>query len=364
MKMKRNLIALAVGSAASVAMVAPAMAGDVTVYGRAQVELSSYSYQTEDPNCAGAAAQDKTVANGCDGLQLADKALGRIGVKASEDLGNGWKGMAKFEYKADTADGDAGAGLDVNDPNNSLDPQLEVTVTGVGLTPRETMVGLKGDMVQIEAGRLKSAYKYAGGVKYDAFVTTTMEARGNGGMTGSALGHNGFLSNQLAVQGGSGPVKARLTYGAADGDGTYTLSVMYKQDAIEAFVAAVDSGDTRDNGGTTGQSYSATKLGGAFTTGPHKIMLQYEMVDADNNRDQTYLFLGYNMKMGSNVFVVQLGQYDADQTGSNTADTSYLALGAIHKFTKTTRIFGGFRSSDADNETRNDVVTVGLRKDF
>jgi predicted porin len=329
------------------------VAGDVTVYGRAQVELTSVSQQTEAAGCGSGPAGDDTAAN-CDGLGVSDQSLGRVGFKASEDLGNGWKGLAKYEYKADTADGSA---------NNA----------GVGLTPRETMVGLKGSAVQIEAGRLKSAYKYAGGVKYDAFVTTTMEARGNGGMSGSALGHNGFISNQIGVQGGSGPIKARFTYGPSEGDGTYTLSVMYKQGGIEAFVAAVDSGDsldTQDNI-TAGDPIetSRTKIGGAFTTGPHKIMLQYEMEDygSGSSSDPTYLFIGYNMKMGKNTFVAQLGQYDSDQTGSPTADLDYLALGVIHKFTKTTRIFGGYRSTDADddvNNAREDVVTVGLRKDF
>jgi predicted porin len=325
------------------------VAGDVTVYGRAQVELTSVSQQDENPACSGAAKQDQTVENRCDGLEISDQSLGRVGFKASEDLGNGWKGLAKFEYKTDTADGVAGG-------------------SNVGLTPRETMVGLKGSAVQIEAGRLKSAYKYAGGVKYDAFVTTTMEARGNGGMSGTDKGHNGFLSKHLAVQGGSGPIKARFTYGAADGDGSMTLSVMYKQNNIEAFLAMVDSGDLEDDGSPTGASTSRTKLGGAFTTGPHKIMLQYEMEDLDTNVDPTYLFVAYNMKMGKNTFVAQIGQYDSDQSTTPNGDLDYLALGVIHKFTKTTRIFGGFRSTDADNDTypnsREDVVTVGLRKDF
>lgn len=354
MKMKRNLIALAVGSAASVAMVAPAMAGDVTVYGAAQVELTSVSNQTEDPACSGAAAQDQTTANGCDGLELADNARGRIGFKASEDLGNGWKGLAKYELKADTT---AGA------------------ITG----GRESFVGLKGSNIQFEAGSLKSAYKYAGGVKYDVFVTTALEARGNGGMSGKIangdglpystklgyLGHNGFMHDHIAIQGGSGPISARLTYGPAAGDGSMTFNVMYKQNAIEAFVAMVSSGDLLDDAGANFTSYTGTKLGGAYTMGPHKIMLQYEMHDIDApNQDPTTLYAAYNMKMGKNLFALQIGQFNADETGSNTNDTSYLAVGVIHKFTKMTRVFGGFRSSNADNDTREDVVSVGLRKDF
>jgi predicted porin len=347
-------------------MVAPAMAGDVTVYGAAQVELTSVSHQTESDgsfyapigittDCSTTAAQNQTTANKCDGLEVADNARGRIGFKASEDLGNGWKGLAKYELKADTT---AGA------------------VTG----GRESFVGLKGGNIQIEAGSLKSAYKYAGGVKYDVFVTTALEARGNGGMSGKVadgspinpynkklgyLGHNGFMHDHIAVQGGSGPISARLTYGPAAGDGSMTFNVMYKQNAIEAFVAMVNSGDLLDDGGTNFTSYTGTKLGGSYTMGPHKIMLQYEMHDIDApNQDPTTLYAAYNMKMGKNLFALQIGQFNADETGSNTNDTSYLALGVIHKFTKMTRIFGGFRSSNADNDTREDVVSVGLRKDF
>jgi predicted porin len=346
MKMKRNLIALAVGSAASVAMVAPAVAGDVTVYGRGQAELTSKSFQADQSTC-GNVPNAETTANNCDGLEVEDNSLGRIGFKASEDLGNGWKGLAKFEYKVSTTESN-------------------------GLTDRETLVGLKGSAVQIEAGQLKSAYKYAGGVKYDAFVTTALEARGNGGMSGGGaggntsvgkwFGHNSFAPNHLAVQGGSGPIKARLTYGPEAGDGSYTLSVMYKQGGIEAFVAAIDAGDLFDTG--AGQEYSSTKLGGAFQTGPHKIMLQYEMPDDGGNNDPTFLFLAYNMKMGKNTFVVNIGQYDSDSNATPNTDTDYMALGVIHKFTKTTRIFGGFRTTDVDNDTGDDAVTVGLRKDF
>lgn len=346
MKMKRNLIALAVSGAASAAMVAPAIAGDVTVYGRAQVEITSISNQTEGASCS--APNAKAGGNGgCDGIDMADNAMGRVGFKASEDLGNGWKGLAKFEFKADTADG-------------SADTATKGTgTTGISLTGRETMVGLKGSAVQIELGRLKSAYKYAGGVKYDAFVATALEARnGNGGMSHGALGHSSFVSKHLGVQGGSGPIKFRLTYGAEDGDGSMTASAMYKQGNMEAFVALADAGDSQDNGG--GQEYSATKIGGAFTTGPHKIMLQIESTD-NGTTEPGYTFVGYQMKMGKNIFVAQLGEFDSDG-GAN--DTGMVTLGVIHKFTKKTRVFAGFRQSDADNDSNEDVVSVGVRKDF
>jgi hypothetical protein len=45
---------------------------------------------------------------------------------------------------------------------------------------RESMVGLRGGLGTLELGRLETPYKYSGGVKYDPFVATSLEARGAG----------------------------------------------------------------------------------------------------------------------------------------------------------------------------------------
>lgn len=330
--MKRSLIALAV----SAAVIAPAaMAGDVTVYGRAQVELGSISYQD------GAGQED--------GLGVADNAMGRVGVKASEDLGGGMKALARFEFKADTADNTSSGKTDA------------------AITAREAFVGLKGGFGQVELGALKQGYKYAGGVTYDPFVATYLQARGNGGMTfkpaADELGHGKFHTNALGYGGKFGPVKLRLTYGPSENDGSLTASGKFSNPMFEVFLAIVDSGDKL--GATT--SYSATKLGGQFRMagGAHKISAQYEMAENDNagtTTEPTNLFVGYQGKFGKNMFVAQFGMEDNDAATLN--ETSYLALGAIHKFSKTTRVFGGYRNTDADADDRESVVSIGMRKDF
>ena len=71
--------------------------------------------------------------------------------------------------------------------------------------------------------------------------------------------------------------------------------------------------------------------------------------------------------MGKNIFVVQGGMFDADVdvvAPAKAPDTTYVSLGIIHKFTKMTRLFGGYRMSDADDDSKEDVISVGLRKDF
>lgn len=358
--MNKNLIALAVGAA----LVAPVVASaDVTVYGLAQVEVAKFT--------------DKTPSgNGFDGVSVVDNANGRVGVKASEDLGNGLTGLAKFEYKADTASGSAG-GCSASTTTtvtgaaqSGTDPVTASSSTkcsaSIGLTPRETMVGLATPFGTFELGRLKSAYKYAGGVTYDPFVATTLEARSNGGMTGGAFGQSGFLSNSLAYNGKFGPVRAWLTYSPDKADNTdkdYTAAVIYDGNfagtGVEAFYARAHD----DHASSDTATYTSDKIGGKVTfMKAHSVALQYELSKnkpntGSENKPKTW-FLGYQGKFSNTVGVVQVGQSDPDISGVDK--TTYFALGAIYKFTKQTRIFGGYRSS----KDKTNVFSVGMRKDF
>ena len=335
--MNKKLLAVAV----SAAMVAPAatMAADAFVYGHAQVEVASYSDET--PSGTPPASQGK------DGVLVEDNARGRLGVKASEDLGNGLKAIAQFEWRVNTDQGGNGAGN------------------------RVSQVGLTGGFGTFVMGNLKSPYKYTGGVKYDPFVATSLQARSNGGMSGKnldptgtgALGHHSFVSDLVAYASPKGPFTASIGYGPSEDDGLVVLDLKYSQGGIEAFVAYLDAGD-RLNGGVSGDdsAYTAAKVGGQWKSGAHKISAQYEMIEVTDaggaSTDPTVLFLGYQMKMGKNTFALQYGDTDYDVSGMD--NTTYMALGVIHKMSKTTRVFGGYRdTSDVES-----VVTVGLRKDF
>lgn len=358
--MKKSLIALAVSSA----FVVPVMAqADTTVYGLAQVEVTQV-----DPE-AGGTGNDTHV-------MMSDHNNGRVGVKASEDLGNGWAGLAKFEYKADTADGTAGG----------------TAGNSIGLTPRETMVGLKGKSVgQFELGRLKSPYKYSGGVKYDPFVATQLEARGNGGMVTGGFGAGGFLSDTIGYRGNFGPVNVQAVYGPSSNDGMYSIAGTFKQSMFEVGAAIIDSADRLKGGLGTGSSstgtaaYSSSKVFGKVTFGGmHTIVAQYEMTDdskGSTGKKPTLLFVGYHLGIGKNMFVGEFGSMDSDglKDGSNKSyDTQMIVLGAIHKMSKTMRVFAGYRSTSNDAKAAiatdtngmflqgqtSSVISIGMRKDF
>jgi len=329
--MNKKLLAIAV----SAALVAPAAAmAEVKVYGSANVEVASYSEDlSADSATAGNTASDK--------VQVEDNARGRAGFKASEDLGNGLTGIANFEWKVDT------------------------TMGGRDTGQRQAIVGLTGGFGAVLLGNLKSPYKYTGGVKYDPFVTTALEARRHGGMIGGKYGSNSFIDNLVAYASPKGPITVQIAYGPEDGDGAWAADVKYNAGGVEAFVAALDSGDRLG-----ANTYSVAKVGGSYKTGPHKVVFQYETMSNDmtaNSDDASIVFLGYQNKMGKNTFVIQASQQtDKDNimndldTKSVAGDTNYMALGVIHKFSKKTRLYAGYRST-SDLES---VMTVGLRKDF
>lgn len=334
--MNKKIIALAVAAAFTAPMAAQA---EIKTYGQAQVEYGMWG---------GDAAAGETVE---------DNARGRIGFKSSEDLGNGMKALAKFEFKVDTADGDAAQGQGGADTKNA-----------VSLQKREMMIGLKGGFGEVQFGRLKTAYKYTGGVKYDPFTATILEARGNAGMSGkvgigaikNAAGHNGFVSDSLAYKVKSGNINFWITYDLDTGKATgnsgsaMTASVKYKAKNWEAFVALVDD----DNDGLAGDSYSSTKFGGQYKVGAHKISVQIEGADA-NGTDVDYTYVDYQLKMGKNMLDVAIGNVE-----SNGGEADFLRLAMKHKFSKKTSAWVGYRETDGGAGNAEDVVSLGMRVDF
>jgi predicted porin len=318
-QMNKKLLALAVGTAFSAApMFASA---EVTVYGHAQVEVGTVDNGTTD----------QTV--------VEDNARGRIGFKASEKLGNGMTAIAKYEFRTDTADNVR-------------------TADGGPLTAREAFVGLKGGFGTVQLGTLKSAYKYSGGVKYDPFVATLIEARGANGMTGGAFGHNGFLANSIGYMtpkiGGGFTGWATFSpdeNGAGNGaDGDYSFGLQFAQKSWEVFVAGVNDDSA---------SYESIKVGGQYKFGNFKVSGQYEMLDTVGGDVDVY-FLGGQAKFGNNVLVAQVGNTDPD----GGTDLGYYTIGVIHNLSKKTRLTAGFRSYESNPTTDVDTFAVGMRMKF
>ncbi len=332
--MKKTIIALATASALAAPMAVQAKA---TLYGALQVEIASVDNSGYGENNT---KNSRTgTATGQTALKVSDNKRGRIGIKISEDIGGGMKGIAKFEWQVDTPYGNLTDGA------------------------REGWVGLKGGFGEVKAGRVKTAYKYTGGVKYDPFVTTYMEARKSGGMKGGSFGSNSFWNSSVSYKKKFGAVALWVVYGADEGNGTtaspgnsgdLSISLKYKAKSFEVFVAS-----NSDDSATGPTANDVVKVGGQFKTGAHKISLQYETMDDSSNTN--IAFLGYQMKMGKNVFVAQMGQTSSDNAA---LDVDYLAVGMIHNFSKKTRAYLGYRDTDGTGNNDITAITVGLRVSF
>ena len=372
--MDKKLLAAAVAAA----MFAPAMASaDVKVYGIAQVE-----YSIEDSSAAGV-----------DSVQGVDDNAGRsrVGFKFTEKLGGGLSAFGKVEFRIDPADSTASG------TNGSAPGLSQSSGSTNSLGARDAHVGIKGSWGSIAAGSFHAPYKTAGGVKWDPWAATHLQARRAGGMTGGAGigGHNGFMRNAIyytspnvngfKVQFAISPDETNEggSENIDDGDNDYSVAVQYKNGPWHAIFA-----HNRNNNPSGTDDETLTKVGLRWKSGAWTLAGQYESVsDADrvntgstpggNGTGEAYRVTGGNdgdvywlngqYKMGNNIFTASYGNTDVDVDGGSDFDYDYWAVGVIHKFSKKTRIFAGYTETEGDNNGNGDdrdAWTVGIRKDF
>lgn len=364
--MNKKLLSLAVGAALGAT---PLFAqADVVVYGQLQAELATIDSDgvatAPDGVVVSRRGNDIFAGSDIDLRNVDDNKRGRLGVKAAEKLGNGMTAIAKFEWQVDTTQANVDDGT------------------------RESYVGLKGDWGTFTVGSLKSAYKYSGGVKYDPFVTTYLEARRHGGMSTGKFGHNSFMENSIGYEGKFGGVHVWATYSpdeASPGgtglsgsheadDGDYTASLAYSPGNWEVFVATAHNEDNPASGPS--ENYDAWKVGGKYKFGNNTILGQYEKgeqeVAGGNDAEGEIWFLGYHLKFGNNTFVAQYGNGTVEFGGGlPDQESDYYAIGLIHKMSKKTRIFTGYSKTELENsggdataDGDRDAFTLGMRVDF
>jgi len=365
--MDKKLLALAV----SAAMVVPAAAtAGVKLYGKAQVE-----YNIEDRD-----GQDSVQSVDDDGVRS------RLGVKFSEKLGGGLTAFGKFEWAMDPADaGSSGA------PND-----------GQNFRARDAYVGLKSSWGSLAAGSFHAPYKTAGGVKWDPWTATHLQARRAGGMSGGSggiSGTNGFIRNAIyytspkvngfKVQFAIMPdeTNSGANNDGDDGDNDYSMAVQYKNGPWHAIFAH------NRNNVASGDDETLSKVGLRYKSGPWTVAGQYEVIDdadtADGSRtlgtsssqgngyqvcqgcDADIMWLNGQYRVGNNIFTLSWGETDVDVASASDYDFTYWAAGIIHKFSKKTRIFAGYTETDGDSndpevggQVDRDAWTVGIRQDF
>lgn len=345
--MKKSVIAAAVAAV----LAAPVALADVSISGGLQAELRMVGGD-------GASLRKGLYAS--DGGEYGSENGGNYGFlkfAASEDLGDGMKALAVYNMNIHVGDGGTNA-----------------TNATAGLGARESFVGLSGGFGTVLAGTLSTPYK-SSTVGWDPMLATSMQARGNGGMS---ILHNGYVGNALAYANSFGGVKVVaalvLDEGADPTDATKTngknavsFSVNAPVGPVEVAVAYIDASKHSEIAGATADNVAATKVGVKWVSGDITVAGQYESLDkafsVTGTDTGSIMYLTGSYKMGNNTISAAYGKADKKLV-NNTDDGTYMMVGLNHAFSKATSATVGYRSSDFGSGTKETTFSAGLRVAF
>ena len=339
--MNKNLIALAVGATIAAAPIVATQA-DVKLWGRLEVELVNLD----------GGKFDKLNEMGDEG------GMSRFGIDASKDLGNGLKAVGRYAFKMNPSD-------------------------GADISARDQWVGLKGGFGGIILGRQPTAYKMNGGVKWDPYVATFMEARRSGGMSGDSLGHNGFVNDMITYASPKfAGIKFQASYiadenatsGGTKGsaNGSYTIGGTGTWGPVNVIAAYTNFRNRSVGDIEGGDDITQGKIGVRYKGNGLTAALQFEDVDnigsirvngqkvtpaGQTGGKMTFANLGY--KFGNTLIAGNYGTTDSD-TGAS--DVDYYAIGARYYFAKKVSAYLGWAETKTD--TKYKLIGAGMRYDF
>ena len=382
--MKSKILVAAV-SAAIALVPAAAMAG-VKLGGMAQGEIGYWKNTSAGVSTGG--------------TNTLDNGAGRFWVSATQKLGYGLKGLAFYMFKVNTM-GNGG---------------FDTSTYGVAGDSGEKYVGLQGGFGTVEIGNVASPYKYAGGVTWDAFLYTDLQARGNGAMADGVFGQNGFMTDSIRysspnfagfnigvayspMNASTGAGKFANTAGMVTNmtaqHGDYSAALTWKAMGWDVIVARDHAGVVGAPGGTTMQTLNPyaqligvsngldykmttatqnnTKFGAKYNFGPVALMGQYENLQTSGEAGPTHdLFVGVDGNLGHWAPAVQAGETTDKYYPGADVKVNYVAVGTWYHFKKGFGLFGGYRRTQVSgaanvpngSDGTQNVFSIGMRKVF
>jgi len=311
--MNKKLLAIAVG-AAMVAGSAAAMA-DATVYGKVHLSIDSL-----DNGASGSVASGGTDNSGI----YVSSNSSRLGIKGSEDLGNGLSAIYKYEMSTD-----------YSSKNLAGD--------------RNAYLGLKGGFGTFLAGRHDTPFKTIGR-KNDLFGDTIADSRN---LTNDG-GNDARATDVLVYANQFGAVDLAAAYVPDDGTvdaGGYSVSLGFAQGPLGVAVAT----QSTNKGSFTpvDKSATASRLTASYKMGSAAIHALYQqetaMGGADGADGDTW-GLGASFKSGMNTFKLQYFDRSNDvASGAPKDDGNMVALGVDHSMSKMTKVYAVYASMSNDD---------------
>jgi predicted porin len=343
-------------------VIAVLLAGGVAV---AQADVQLYGRIDESLNYINGGKIDSTngnispyAAKGNNNTQLVCNDCA-IGVKGSEDLGNGLKALFKLEFE-----------YNINE--------------STGLTGRDQWLGLGGDFGKLQAGTMSTVYKEYGKA-VDPFYETVLQGKNIGlqshlhsgkGDQGQGRSTNtiGYFSPEWNGLGLDATYTIQPDSTSPRGDNPYSAGVKYENGGLFAAVAYLNNGAGGDD--------SATQVSASYTFDNFGIFGQYEFdgglitddrtstLGQNNSGDGADVwFVGADYTMGNNTLYAGYGQGDNAKTtdstiavppaaNKNVSKPQYKAWEIVgkHSFSKRTFAYLGYAGVDQDS---SDVDTLG-----
>jgi len=336
---------LLVAAGVSAALVTGAARADVVLYGKIYAELGTESF--------GAGLTEVEYSTLDDSQNL-----GRLGVKFSQDLGNGLTAVGKYEFS-----------LNAPDSTNNFNM-------------RDAWVGLKGNYGQLSMGRFDGAYKVTGGVNWDPFAFTSLQLASNGGQSNTNFGNAGFIDRAIEYrtpdidQGGVHFIGI-LQYGAD----ASPASVTTPKDSVLAGITV--GGESFEViyafANNTATSSTNQKMGVKISAGDATFLIQSEEVEQggfDPGGEGQFMTGIVTYQIGNWLWVAEIGDYKSDFisndngtpldfTDDTLSNAALLTLGFRYYLAKNVWLNVGMRETDSDIDTQDSAATVlGMRFDF
>jgi predicted porin len=320
------------------------------------------------------------VARGSNNTQLVCTTCS-VGVKGSEDLGNGLKALFFLDWQ-----------YDINGNGTGSDNWSNQSQANGGLEGRDQWLGLGGSFGTLKAGTMSTVYK-AYGAMIDPVYRTIAQQR-NIGLQSNLHNQRGSAGEGRATNtvGYETPdwkgLKLNATYTILN-DGTkprnpnpYSAGVSYENGGLLGYVSYITN--------NTGGDDAATAVGAKYTFDKLAIFGQYEFdqglitdsvtgtLGQKNNGDGAYVWMvGGTYTMGNNMLYAGYGQDNGASTTDistgehvDTAQFKSWELVGIHNFSKRTLGYAGYVGSQTDSKVNgNDVdtlnvFTVGMKHTF
>ena len=348
--MKKSILAIAVAAtiAAPAAMAAP------TVYGNVHLSLN---------------AADNDIPNAKNNLALSSN-TSSIGVKGSEDLGDGMKAIYKIEFGVDIAN-KATTNPDANAPGLGGGASGTSAASTGTLNRRDQFMGLKAGWGTLKFGTMSSNYKQMGG-KVDPLYRTPLEGRGflktqSSTLHGGAGIDRGRSTNTVQYTSpkmGGVSLVANTTFSGAE-DETNGIGIRWSNKAFMLYADWID-GLTQDACPTcTGDTQSAAKLGGKFTAKAFSVGLQYEASADKAGADYIFASGVWNINK-NNGLILTYGIQDVEVvSGAASQDTTGVAVAYNHKLSKMTNVYLGYGAKGSDVALEDEsMLTAGMRVKF